>query len=90
MNPFYKANLSLRRTPASAHNTKGIVLVDTLSNTAVHYDTVKLMLMDLGLKSIGATGFVKRYMNPTKLYKQRYDFHYAVDFKGIITSYKSS
>ncbi len=86
-NPFYKANLSLRRTPASSHNTKAIVLVDTLNNTAVHFATIKLMLTDLGITSTGATGFVKRYMQPTKLYKQRYEFHYA--YQGLITSYRS-
>ena len=53
-----KANLS--RSSASVHNTKNIVLVDTSSNTTVLSDTVKMMLKDLGRKSIGATasGFV--------------------------------
>ena len=35
---------------------------------------VILMLKDLGVKSIGATSIVKRYMNPTKLYKKQYEF----------------
>ena len=45
------------------------------------------MLQDLGLKSTGATSIVKRYMNPTKLYKQQYEFYYADEFKGNITDY---
>lgn len=77
MNPFFKENISLRRRPESPRNTKAIILVDTLNNTAIHYETVKLMLQDLGLKSTGATSIVKRYMNPTKLYKQQYEFYYA-------------
>ena len=32
------------------------------------------MLQDLGLKSTGATSIVKRYLYPTKLYKQQYEF----------------
>ena len=44
------------------------------------------MLQDLGLKSTGATSIVKRYMNPTKLYKQQYEFYYAEEYKGDITS----
>lgn len=64
------------------------MLVDTLKNTAIYYETVKLMLKDLGIKSTGATSFVKRYMNPTKLYKKQYEFYYADEFKGNITAYK--
>lgn len=36
MNPLYKNNISLRRTPDSPRNTKAIVLVDTINNTATH------------------------------------------------------
>lgn len=46
------------------------------------------MLQDLGIKSTGATSVVKRYMNPTKLYKQQYEFYYAKDYKGKITNYR--
>lgn len=88
MNPIYKENISLRRRPESPRNTKAIILVDTLNNTAIHYETVKLMLQDLGLKSTGATSIVKRYMNPTKLYKQQYEFYYAEEYKGDITSFR--
>ena len=45
------------------------------------------MLQDLGLKSTGATSIVKRYMNPTKLYKQQYEFYFADEFKGNITGF---
>ena len=86
MNLLYKNNVSLRRTPDSPRNAKAIILVDTLNNTAIHYETVKLMLQDLGLKSTGATSIVKRYMNPTKLYKQQYEFDFAEEYKGNITS----
>ena len=44
------------------------------------------MLKDLRIKSTGATSMVKRYMNPTKLYKQQYEFYYAEEYKGDITS----
>ena len=46
------------------------------------------MLQDLGLKSTGATSIVKRYMNPTKLYKQQYEFDFAEEYKGNITSFR--
>ena len=88
MNPIYKENISLRRRPESPRNTKAIILVDTLNNTAIHYETVKLMLLDLGIKSTGATSIVKRYLNPTKIYKQQYKFYYAEEYKGDITSFR--
>ena len=39
----------------------------------------------LGRKGITDTGYVKKYMNPTKLYKGRYEFHYLDEFTGTIT-----
>ena len=39
----------------------------------------------LGRKSVTDTGFVKKYMNPTKLYKGQFEFYYESDFTGIIT-----
>lgn len=89
MNPLYKNSPSLRRTPIVSRNTKAIVLVDTINNTATHYESVKLLLQDLGIKSTGATSFVKRYMNPIKLYKNQYQFVYAKEYKGIsISNYR--
>ena len=88
MNLLYKNNVSLRRTPDSPRNAKAIILVDTLNNTAIHYETVKLMLKDLGINSTGATSIVKRYMNPTKLYIQQYKFYYANEYKGKMTNYR--
>ena len=88
MNLLYKNNVSLRRTPDSPRNAKAIILVDTLNNTAIHYETVKLMLKDLGINSTGATSIVKRYMNPTKLYIQQYKFYYANEYKGKMTKYR--
>lgn len=82
MNPSYKNNTSLRQTPKSPRNLKSIVLVDTLKDTAIQYSSVKELLMVLGIKSTGATAIVKRYMFPTRLYKNRYEFHYAKDFKA--------
>lgn len=86
MNPQYKGNISLRKAPKSPHNFKPIVLVDTLKGTALQYSSVKELLAVLGIKSTGTTGIVKRYMNPTRLYKGRYEFHYAKDFKGNLTT----
>ena len=37
-------------------------------------------------RSIDATSFVKRYINPIKLYKNQYPFVYAKNYKGIIIS----
>ena len=39
----------------------------------------------LGRKSVTDTGFVKKYMNPTKLYKGQFEFYYESDFTGTIT-----
>ena len=72
MNPDYKKNSSLRQVPKSAHNLRAIVMVDTLKGITTKYSSVKELLLALGIKSTGATAIVKRYMNPTKLYKGRY------------------
>ena len=42
------------------------------------------MLTDLGVKSTGATSMVKRYMNPTKLYKTQYKFITLLNIKEIL------
>lgn len=49
------------------------------------FDTVSDMMSYLGRKSVTDTGFVKKYMNPTKLYKGQYEFYYESDFTGTIT-----
>jgi hypothetical protein len=66
---------------------KSIVLVDTIENTATCFRTVGDLLEAINVNR-AATSFVKRYMNPVTLYKGRYDFHYAKEFKGAITNYK--
>jgi hypothetical protein len=85
MYPDYKDNLSLRRKLLSARNTKSIVLVDMVDNTALIFSTIKDLLLYLGHKSPKSTTFVKQYMNPPKLYKDRYQFVYEKYYKGIIT-----
>ena len=59
--------------------------MDVLNNTALLFSTVSGMMSYLGRKSVTDTGFVKNYMNPTKLYKGRYEFHYQDEFTGTIT-----
>ena len=65
--------------------SKSIVLVDIKDNSALLFDTVSDLLAYLGIKSVTDTGFVKKYMNPRKLYKKQYEFHYEVDYLGSIT-----
>lgn len=88
MNPEW-FNSSGRKAPRTAHHTKEVVVVDTLASTytALQFDTVRDVLAWIGLSrsSWGSTGYLKRYMNPTKLYKNRYKFYYVEDFNGIIT-----
>lgn len=59
---------------------KSIVLVDTLENTATCLRTVGDLVEAINVNR-AATSFVKRYMNPITLYKGRYEFHYAKEFK---------
>lgn len=42
------------------------------------------MLIDLGVNSTGATSMVKRYMNPTKLYKNSMNFIMLLNIKEIL------
>lgn len=65
--------------------SKSIVLVDTLNNTALSFETVSDLSAFLGRKSFTDTNYVKKYMYPTKLYKNQYEFYYEEDFKGTIT-----
>jgi len=64
---------------------KAIVLKDIIENTAILFTIVSDLLFYLGLNT-SFTSFVKRYMNPTKRYKGRYEFYYEKDFTGKITS----
>lgn len=88
MNPEW-FNSRLRVAPQSPRNTKGVVVVDTLAttHTALEFDTVRDVLAWLGMarSSWGSTGFLKRYINPVKLYKNRYEFYYTQDYKDVIT-----
>jgi hypothetical protein len=88
MNPEW-FNSRLRVAPQSLRNTKGVVIVDTLAttHTALEFDTVRDVLAWLGMarSSWGSTGFLKRYINPVKLYKNRYEFYYIQDYKDVIT-----
>lgn len=65
--------------------SRSIVLVDTLNNTALLFETVSDLSAFLGRKSFTDTNYVKNYMYPTKLYKNQYEFYYEEDFKGAIT-----
>nr|UEK25968.1 hypothetical protein [Mutinus fleischeri] len=88
MHPYWKNNKSgrigYRWNKTKSSKSKSIVLVDTLEKTAIQYDTVSELLEVLGLNK-SFTSFVKRYMNPTKLYKKIYEFYYTEDFKGELT-----
>lgn len=86
MNPEYLKNTSLRQANKYPNNIRAIVLVDTIKNTAIKYSSIKELLEVLNIKSTGSTAIVKRYMNPTKLYKNSYSFHYAQNLKGDLTT----
>lgn len=90
MNPEWKSDLKGRigaRTTErkKSSRSKPIVLVDVLNNTALLFYTVSDMSRYLGRKALTDTGYVKKYMNPTKLYKDRYEFYYESDYTGVIT-----
>jgi hypothetical protein len=65
--------------------SKSIVLLDVLNNTALLFETVSDMSRYLGRNSVTDTGYVKKYMNPHKLYKGQFEFYYESDFKGTIS-----
>ena len=90
MNPDWKSDLVGRIAARDSERkkssiSKSIVLVDVLNNSALVFDTVSDMSRYLGRKALTDTGYVKKYMNPTKLYKNRYEFHYLNEFSGTIT-----
>lgn len=80
--------ISNRWVESKSSLSKSIILEDTLEHTTTLYESVSDLLTDLGLNK-SFTSVVKRYMNPTKLYKNRYKFFYATEFKGNITKYYS-
>lgn len=90
MNPEWKSDLTGRIAARpierkKSSRSKSIVLVDVLNGSALLFNTVSDMSRYLGRKALTDTGYVKIYMNPTKLYKGRYEFHYLEEFTGTIT-----
>ena len=90
MNPKWKTDLKGRigARPSKrkrSSRSRSIVLVDVLNNSTILFETISDMSRFLGRKSVTDTGFVKKYMNPTKLYKGQFEFYYESDFTGTIT-----
>ena len=93
MNPDWKSNIigRIAARPGDAQarkkssRSRSIVLVDVLNQSALVFETVSDMSKYLGRNALTDTGYVKKYMNPTKLYKGRYEFHYQDEFTGTIT-----
>lgn len=90
MNPDWKSDITGRIAARSSEwkissRSRSIVLVDVLNQSALVFNTVSDMSRYLGRKALTDTGYVKKYMNPTKLYKGRYEFHYWDEFTGTIT-----
>ena len=90
MNPDWKSDTTGRISARPGERNKSsrsrsIVLVDVLDSSALVFKTVSDLLRYLGRKTVTDTGFVKGYMNPTRLYKGRYEFHYLEDYTGTIT-----
>ena len=86
-----EAQICLMKTPLGKNKKiyykKGnpsIVLVDTLKNTSVLYNSSSDLALALGLKRKSYSLF-SRYLNPTRLYKGRYEFHLYETYKGEIT-----
>ena len=90
MNPDWKSDIIGRIAARPSERKKSsrsrsIVLVDVLNKSALVFSTVSDMSRYLGRNALTDTGDVKKYMNPTKLYKGRYEFHYQDEFTGTIT-----
>ena len=90
MNPSWKSDIIGRIAARPSERKKSsisrsIVLVDVLNQSALVFNTVSDMSRYLGRNALTDTGYVKKYMNPTKLYKGRYEFHYRNEFTGTIT-----
>ena len=90
MNPDWKTDLKGRVGARPSKRkissiSRSIVLVDVLNNSSILFKTISDMSRFLGRKSVTDTGFVKKYMNPTKLYKGQFEFYYESDFTGTIT-----
>lgn len=60
---------------------KGIVLYNIKSKEAIQFSKVGDLLRHIGVNP-ESTAFVKRYINPTKTYKNTYEFHYTDDFSS--------
>ena len=90
MHPDWKNNKSgrigYRWIESKFSRSKSIVLVNTLENTAIHYETVSdfyflvFVFLALGINK-SFTSFVKRHLNPTNLYNNIYKFNSADNFK---------
>nr|YP_009072388.1 truncated GIY-YIG endonuclease [Sclerotinia borealis]AHX83030.1 truncated GIY-YIG endonuclease [Sclerotinia borealis] len=90
MNPDWKTDIIGRIAARPGERKKSgrsrsIVLVDVLNKSALVFSTVSNMSRYIGRNALTDTGYVKKYMNPTKLYKGRYEFHYRDEFTGTIT-----
>lgn len=90
MNPDWKSNIIGRIAARPSKRKKSsisrsIVVVDVLNHSALVFNTVSDMSKYLGRNALTDTGYVKKYMNPTKLYKGRYEFHYKEEYTGTIT-----
>lgn len=90
MNPDLKSDIIGRIAARASERKKSsksrsIVLVDVLNHSALVFNTVSDMSRYLGRKALTDTCYVKKYLNPTRLYKGRYEFHYLEEFTGTIT-----
>jgi hypothetical protein len=90
MNPSWKSDIIGRIAARPSERkisslSRSIVLVDVLNQSALVFNKVSDMSRYLGRKALTDTGYVKKYMNPTKLYKGRYEFHYQNEYTGTIT-----
>lgn len=87
MNPDWKDNINNKQLEHRYNNkrsslSRSIVLIDIKNNETILFETVSALSTFLGRKATSDTTFVKKYMNPTKLYKGRYKFYYKSDFNN--------
>jgi hypothetical protein len=76
--------IKLGTTRCNKHGLeKPIYIIYTIDNSRIGFPNVGRLLNHMGVNS-KRTGFAKRYMNPTKLYKKRYEFHYFDSFSPIM------
>jgi len=91
MNPDWKSDIKGRIAARPSERkqssrSRPIVLRDVLNDSALVFNTVSDMSRYLGRNALTDTGYVKKYMNPTRLYKGRYEFHYLDEYTGTITA----